>query len=129
MGGVPSGYQAHHLVMSELASNSSALRYLADKGLYNVNRAQNGRAYPGNPLSAADTGYPLHRGYHGRPYRNAVELELNGLNSMQKAGASDAALLAKVGRIERKLATQLESGRIWLNEADAFHRKIGPYTP
>ena len=94
LGGVPSGYQAHHLVMSDLASTSPALRYLAAKGLYDVNRASNGRGYPGNPLAAADSGLPLHSGFHGYGYRTAVARELQGLDQMMINKASDAALLA-----------------------------------
>jgi A nuclease family of the HNH/ENDO VII superfamily with conserved AHH len=129
MGGVEPGYQAHHLVMSDLAATSPALRYLAEKGLYDVNRAPNGRGYPGNPLSAADTGLPLHSGFHGKPYRDAVNTELRSLDAAFKSGMSDVALLAKVGRSENKLATRLESGRLWLNEADAMHRQLGNYAP
>jgi hypothetical protein len=129
LGGGRPGFQSHHLIMSELAYTSPALRYLAQKGLYDVNRAQNGRSYPGNPLAAADSGLPLHRGYHGEKYRSAVAAELDGLNQLKTQGASDAALLARVARIENKLARQLETGRLWLNEADAMHRQLGRYAP
>jgi hypothetical protein len=129
LGGGKPDFQSHHLIMSELAHTSPALRYLAEKGLYDVNRAQNGRSYPGNPLAAADSGLPLHSGYHGEKYRNAVRSELDGLNQLKTQGAGDAALLARVSRIENKLARQLETRRLWLNEADAMHRQIGGYTP
>lgn len=101
---------------------------MAAKGLYNVNRAPNGRGYPGNPLAAADTGLPLHSGYHGPEYRGAVRTALGELDSLQGRGASDAALLAKVARIERQLAGKLEKGQLWLNEADALHRGLGNYS-
>lgn len=127
LGGGKPGFQSHHLIMSELAHTSPALRYLAEKGLYDVNRAQNGRSYPGNPLAAADSGLPLHSGYHGKMYREAVAIELESLKKDFNKGMSDGALLARVGRIENKLANRLESGQLWLNEADALHRKLGGY--
>ena len=129
MGGVPAGYQAHHLIMSQLAPTSKALTYLAEKGLFDINAAPNGRAYPGNPLSAADSGLPLHSGYHGLEYRTAVANELRGLDVARASGASDAALLARVSRIQDRLATNLESGNLWLNSVDAFHRQLGKYAP
>ncbi|MDQ0069692.1 YD repeat-containing protein [Variovorax boronicumulans] len=129
MGGVQPGYQAHHLIMSELAKTSSALRSLAAEGLYKVNRAENGRGYPGNPLAAADSGLPLHMGYHGKNYRAAVSAELAALDKIKKTGASNSELLTEVAGIEKRLARNLESGRLWLNDADAFHRQLGEYAP
>jgi len=114
--------------MSELASGSSALQYLAEKGLYNVNRASNGRGYPGNPLAAADTGLPLHSGYHGAEYRGAVRVALSDLDLLHKSGASDKTLMLEIGHIERQLASRLEKGQLWLNDADALHRGLGGYS-
>lgn len=74
-----------------------------------------------------DESLPVHRGFHGLEYREAVILELRRLDSFKKAGASDNALLKRVEKIELSLASRLESGELWLNNADAALRNLGPF--
>ena len=113
--------------MSSLGIDSSALRYLARNGLYDISRAGNGIALSSDPLVALQDGSPLHTGMHGQEYQAAVKSYLTDLNGLKKSGASDAALLRQVGRIEQSLASRLQGGNLWLNNADAALRKVGPY--
>jgi len=127
MGGVPEGYQAHHLVMSSLAKESDALHYLARNGLYDVNRATNGLGLPGDEFLALADDMPLHNGFHGAEYRNAVGEGLNRLDAAFQTGASDSNLLMRVGRLEQSLSKRLLNGDLWLNGRDAQLRNLGPF--
>lgn len=127
MGGLEQGFQAHHLVMSSMAKDSFALQHLAEKGLYDVNRASNGLALPSSEfLSLADE-LPMHLGSHGKIYKEAVSAELSALDIAYRRGASDASLVRRIGIIENNLADRLLKGEVWLNERDAALRKLGPY--
>jgi A nuclease family of the HNH/ENDO VII superfamily with conserved AHH len=123
LGGVPEGYQAHHLVMSSIAKDSPALQHLAKQGLYDVNRAGNGLALPGSEFLALADDLPLHRGFHGSSYRVLVDSELKPLNNAFERGVSDAALMRQVGRIEANIQQQLLSGNVYLNAADTALRR------
>jgi A nuclease family of the HNH/ENDO VII superfamily with conserved AHH len=127
MGGVPSGYAAHHLIMTSLAKESPALNYLAKKGLYDVNRSPNGMALPMTESLAAESGLPLHNGGHGPRYTDAVRGYINDLNSAYKAGANDGSLLNQVARMERALQRRLLNGDLWLNKPDAMLRGLSGY--
>jgi len=127
MGGVPEGYQAHHLVMSSLAQKSEALQYLAEQGLYDVNRASNGLGLPGNEFLALADEMPLHSGYHGAEYRAAVSEGLNRLDAALQRGASDANLLMRIDRLEQSLSSRVLNGDLWLNNRDAQLRNLGAF--
>jgi hypothetical protein len=123
------GYATHHLVMTSLARESSALRYLAENGLYDINRASNGLQLPTNDFLALADDLPLHRGFHGAAYRLAVRDQLTRLDAAYDAGLSDAQLLQRVSRIESSLSQSLTSGKLWLNGPDAALRRLGPFAP
>jgi hypothetical protein len=121
------GYQNHHLVMSSLATESSTLRFLAKEGLYDINRASNGLRLPSKDFLAIADDLPLHSGFHGNEYRLAVRNQLARLDAAYDAGLSNAQLLQRVSLIEKTLATDLKGGKLWLNDADAALRKLGPF--
>ena len=125
--GLSEGYQSHHLVLTSLAKDSSALRHLANEGLYDVNRASNGIRLPSNDFLALSNDLPLHRGFHGPEYRLAVRNQLDRLDAAYDAGLSNSQLLQRVSRIEQSLARDLVDGKLWLNSADAALRTIGPF--
>jgi hypothetical protein len=129
MGGIPEGYQAHHRALSSLAQESETLQYLAKSGLYDVNRAANGVALPGDEFLALADDLPLHRGFHGAEYRSAVRDGLNRLDAAFQRGASDSSLLRRVETLERSLVDRLLKGELWLNNADAQLRNLGPFGP
>lgn len=127
MGGLEQGFQAHHLVMSSMGKDSLALKYLAEKGLYDINRASNGIALPSSEFLALADELPMHLGSHGKIYKEAVSAELNALDIAYRRGVSDASLMKRIGIIENNLADRLLKGEIWLNGRDAALRKLGPY--
>jgi hypothetical protein len=58
-----------------------------------------------------------------------IQEQLGILDNALANGASDAALLRQVGRIEQSLSSRILNGDLWLNKADAELRNIGPYKP
>jgi hypothetical protein len=76
---------------------------------------------------AIDSRLPLHRGYHGPDYRNAVARELDLLDAAMQKGTSLTSLLNRVNKIEKSLTGRLLNGDLWLNDSDARIRNIGPY--
>lgn len=129
MGGIPDGYQAHHRILSSLARDSEALQHLARNGLYDVNRATNGLALPGDEFLALADNLPLQKGFHGPEYRRAVSDGLDRLEAAFQRGASDASLLRRVEMLENSLVDRLLKGELWLNNVDAQLRNLGPFEP
>jgi hypothetical protein len=78
-GGVPAGYEGHHIIPCEKANLSTAMKVAADRYGYNINNSNNGIALPATIEEARRTGLPLHEGYH-RDYNEAMGRKLNDLD-------------------------------------------------
>ena len=117
-GGVPAGYQGHHLIPVTLAQSSDVLRRAAQLG-YDINRASNGIALPATVELAIETGLPLHSGSHLGEYTRFVRVLLSELEQDWLSGAvPEGTLLEQVGAIENEVRRALLAGEVRLQAND-----------
>lgn len=136
-GGVPAGYEGHHLIGVVEAQNSQIMVWAAKLG-YDINRQNNGAAYPsyGNTTfptlmdgqkEACSKKLPLHRGRHADArYTFCVKKYLTALEADYRAGVvTDCDLCAEIKKIENKIRKALKAHKIWLNSKDPWTTAAG----
>lgn len=129
-GGVPKGYEGHHLIGVSEAQKSPLMQHAANLG-YDINRKHNGAAFPsyGDKIGVTlkqgqeeslRTGLPLHRGRHAADvYTGCITLILKKLEGDYRAGLiPDEELCDILWKWEERILSALIDRKIWLNPND-----------
>jgi RHS repeat-associated protein len=122
-GGVPKGYEGHHLISVHIAKDYGAMHDAARMG-YNINRRQNGIALPSTIREAKRSGLPLHKGrhLHAGHAGSADQLARRKLGALQNRRdqglIDDSELMDEVGRVEDAIRDALENRRVRLQAGD-----------
>lgn len=123
-GGVPEGYEGHHLIGIAEAKTSLAMQDAARHG-YNINNGNNGIALPTEKAEAARTGLPVHNGRHVKEYTDRVSEHLNSLDGRYvraaKAGKpwGEGRLVDNVHSMEDKIRQELAQGQLQLQTQES----------
>jgi hypothetical protein len=127
-GGVPEGYEGHHLIGINEAKDSIALQEAVKAG-YNINNKHNGIALPSELEEAEKTGLPLHSGRHLGEYTNHVSKWLEILDEeyirSQEVGKpwSEEQLLERVSLVEDAIRDEILLHKVGLQTKDP-HKKL-----
>ncbi|MGD9860812.1 MAG: polymorphic toxin-type HINT domain-containing protein [Marinobacterium sp.] len=138
------GWAAHHLITTQKAPGSDALREAAARGVYDQDSALNGIMLPMNKGALPPDGgitrdpiLPLHKSSHNgcgtggcvdKSYQDYVEAKLKKLDesfeTAEGAGTpwSDEKLAAEIQKVQRDIEADLLAGRVFLCAPD----KCGP---
>ncbi|WP_263053639.1 AHH domain-containing protein [Oscillatoria nigro-viridis] len=118
-GGVPSGYQGHHLIPVKVAQEFPVMQEAADNLGYNINRGNNGIALPGTPAESLSTGLPYHGGRHTPEYNDLARGYLDNLQRRYDRGlVSDSDLVNEIANVENQIRSDLLDDRIRLQRND-----------
>lgn len=111
----PPYYAGHHLIAEQLQDHP-AIKEATRRGIYNINRNENGVALPTRPNDSLQSGKPLHSGNHLSLYYNLAKTRLDKIRN--PASLSDAELLAKIGKVEGQMKADLENDKTRLQSTD-----------
>jgi hypothetical protein len=122
-GGVPEGYEAHHLIPINEAKSSTALPEAAKVG-YDINNGNNGIALPKDEAEAKKTGKPLHRGNPSPEYKDFVTDLLQELDDDYIAAKQDGEpwskdeLLKQAHQVEDTIRKALTQRKVFIHKED-----------
>ncbi|NJN12707.1 MAG: hypothetical protein HC815_34050 [Richelia sp. RM1_1_1] len=118
-GGVPTGYEGHHLISVKVAQQYDVMNYAANNLNYDINRGNNGIALPGTKPESLATGLPYHGGRHKRIYDNFLKAKLDRLERDFQAGLlNDNQIEDRITRIEDEMRSDLLNDNIRLQGND-----------